>query len=760
MHRHRADDVRRPIQSSSLVLSIVSFVLCLLISQPAEADSLRGRVIAPSGDPVTSAEVVVLRGQAVVSSARTAVDGGYGPLTIGPGTYHVVVVAPGLRLTPTTVTIEPGTPATLDLRLSMAAIQESVLVSAAQIDVPLSRTSSSTTVVTRADIDRLQMRGLTDALRGVPGFNMAPSGTIGSQTSLFPRGGESDYTLVLVDGVPQNAFGGAFDAAHLSIASADRIEVVRGPQSALYGSGAIGGIVHIISANGGRPRAAVSVEGGGYGMRAGTLTASTSSGAWSFGGGGDWLTSDGDSRMFDSVGGQVSNDDYRRLSGSASVAWSDSAFRRVRLDVRAGRNERGFPGAYGSDPDGLFGGLDTISRGENTHRSVALTATSRSRGRLDHRVQVSWAGADGSFISPFGESEDESARLTGRYQVDTSVAGTGVSVGAEGLRERALNTFITDETFSAIPVRRANAGVFAEARPEIADRVFATVGLRVERINRTPLTGDGSRPAFDSSVIWSANPKAAVAWLVRDGSAATRLLGDTKFRASAGTGIKAPTAFDIAFTDNPDLRPERSRSVDVGVEQFLLGSSVRLDATWFYNSYDDLIVAVSQPLSTASRYRTDNIANARSTGLEVSGSWRMTDALSTRVNWMWLDTSVLGVDSVPGAGFGVYAAGDALIRRPRHTAAIELLYSSRRVSVFALVDGRGAMRDLEPNWAASALTNPGRVHTTIGGSVRLAPGLEAYGRVTNAFDRAYEDVFGFPAMGRSAVAGLRVTAGR
>ena len=760
MHRHRADDVRRLVQPSSLLISIVLFVLCVIIARPAAADTIRGRVTGPSGDPVTSAEVVVLRGQAVVASARATAEGVYGPLAVAPGTYQLVVVAPGLRLVPTVITIEAGTPVQLDLRLFLAAVQESVLVSAAQIDVALSRTPSSTTVVTRTELDRLQARSLTDALRAVPGFNVAPSGTIGSQTSLFPRGGESDYTLVLVDGVPQNAFGGAFDAAHLSMANADRIEVVRGPQSALYGSGAIGGIVHIISANGGRPRASVNVEGGGYGMRASTLTASTSAGAWSFGSGVDWLSSDGDSRTFDTVGGQVSNDDYRRLSGSASVAWSDSTFRRVRLDVRAGHNERGFPGAYGSDPEGRFSGLDTVSRGENTHRSVALTATTRSRGALDHRVQVTWADAGGTFISPFGESEDEHTRVTGRYQLDASVAGTGVSIGGEGLREGALNTFITDDTFAPIPVRRSNIGLFAEARPEIANRVFATIGVRAERIDRTRLSGDGSRPAFDSSVVWSANPKVAMAWLLRDGSVATRVLGDTKLRASAGTGIKAPTAFDIAFTDNPDLRPERSRSVDVGVEQFLLGSRVRVDATWFYNSYDDLIVAVSQPLSSASRYRTDNIANARSTGLEVDASWRVTDALSTRVNWTWLDSSILGIDSVPGAGFGVYAVGDALIRRPRHTAAVELTYTARRVSAFTLVDGRGAMRDLEPNWASNALTNPGRVHTTLGASVQLAPGLEAYGRVTNAFDRAYEDVFGFPSMGRSAVAGLRVTAGR
>ena len=100
----------------------------------------------------------------------------------------------------------------------------------------------------------------------MPGFSVVQSGRIGGLTSLFPRGGESDYTLVLIDGVPQNSFGGAFDAAHLDTAALDRIEVIRGPKSALYGNGAIGGVVHLVSRQGGPTRGQFSMEGGGYGL--------------------------------------------------------------------------------------------------------------------------------------------------------------------------------------------------------------------------------------------------------------------------------------------------------------------------------------------------------------------------------------------------------------------------------------------------------------------------------------------------------------
>ena len=741
------------------VSSVLLVLFLLTLPGRADAGPLEGRVLDPGGQPVAGATVLAMRGQDIVAAATSTDAGRYGPLQLPDGRYDIVVVAPGLTLPATSVTVAGASTTTRDLRLVIGARQEAVLVSAAQVDTTVSRVGSSTTVLAGADLERLQVRQLTDALRLVPGMNAAPSGTIGSQTSLFPRGGESDYTLILVDGVPQNAFGGAFDAAHLATVNAERIEVVRGPQSALYGSGAIGGIVHLVTASGGRPEASFTVEGGGYGQRATTASAVSSRGPWSFGGGFDWLDSRGDRREFASIGGRVSNDDYQRVSATGSVAWSDSPDRRVRVDVRGGRNERGYPGAYGSDPEGLYSGLDTVSRGTNRHASIGVSALLRSGAGLDHRAQLTWARTDGTFLSPFGESDDETGRVTGRYQADMRVGRTGVSAGAEVLRERALNTFVTDDTFSPIPVRRSNVGLFAEARTELRERVLATVGLRLERIDRVRLSGDGSRPAFDSSVVWSANPKLALAWTARRGSAGEPL-GDTRVRLSAGTGIKPPTAFDIAFTDNPDLRPERSRSIDVGVEQQAWQSRATFDAAWFLNSYDDLIVTVSQPLASASRYRTDNIANARSSGLEAGAALRLSEALSARVGYTWLATEVLGVDSLPDRGFAYYEVGDELIRRPRHATSIDVRYVTGRWSAFALVHQRGAMRDLEPNWASNIYTNPGRAVATLGASVRVARGLEAYGRVMNAFDRTYEDVFGFPAIGRSAVIGLRVTAGR
>jgi outer membrane cobalamin receptor len=746
-----------------LPLSVLIATACaaLLLPTPALADTLRGRVLDPADRPVAAARVVVLRGQIVIATLETAADGRFGPLPLAPGRYEIVLAAPGLRLAPRPITVTADAALDLDLRPALAAVGESVVVSAAHVDAPSSRVTDSVTVIDRETLEALQIDSVAEALQQTPGFSVVSSGGQGAITSLFPRGGESDYTLVLVDGIAQNTFGGDFDAAHLATADVDRIEVVRGPQSALYGAGAIGGIVHILTTHGGHLRGAGRIEAGGYGTAATSGSIAASRGPWTFGGGIDWLDTDGDDRVLAS-GARVQNDDYSRTSGSASIGWSDDPRRRVRLNLQGGRNERGVPGPYGSDPDGLYDGIDTISRGTNENAGAGLNARFAQGASLFHHADVTWSDATGRYVSPFGPSSSETRRMTGRYQLDLAHDRVPVSGGAEWLAERADSTFVTGETFEPVPVERSSAGFFFETRPALTRTLFVTAGVRVERIERQALEADGfSRPAFDPHVVWSANPKLSVAWMAREGGGTGRpALGWTKVRLGAGSGIKAPTAFEIAFTDNPDLQPERSRSVDIGLEQAFADSKVIADVTWFRNTYDDLIVTVGQTLAGASRYRSDNIANARARGIELGASVRPLTGLLIRASWSWLDTEVLDIDQLPGQAPAPYTVGDRLLRRPRASGSLDVRWSRSRASAFVSLSGRGAMLDLEPNFASRLYDNPGFVTGTIGGSLRLAGAIAIYGRVANAFDREYEDVLGFPARGRSASMGVRVTTGR
>jgi outer membrane cobalamin receptor len=745
----------------SVLFPIGFLLVTLVLPGLALADTLQGRVLGPDNRPVAAARVIVLRGQTVVVTIDTRADGRFGPVTVAPGDYDILIAAPLLRLAPTSITVRPGGALALDLRPGLAAVGESVVVSAAHVDAPSSRVTDSVTVIDRDTIDALQIDTVAEALRQTPGFSVVSSGGPGAVTSLFPRGGESDYTLVLVDGIAQNTFGGDFDAAHLATADVDRIEVVRGPQSALHGAGAIGGIVHIVTAHGGHLRGTAQAEAGRYGTTATSGSIAAGSGPWTFGGGFDWLGTDGDDRVLAS-GARVRNDDYERRSGSASLGWSNDARRRIRLHLQRGHNERGVPGPYGSDPDGLYGGIDTVSRGTNDHAGAGLSARVAQGASLFHHANLTWLDTTGRYVSPFGPSSSQTRRVAGRYQVDVAHARVPVSAGAEWIAERFDSTFVTGETFEPVPVNRASAGFFVETRPAVTRTLFVTAGVRLDRIGRQALESDSfSRPAFDPQVVWSANPKLSIAWMAREGGSAARpALGWTKVRLGAGTGIKAPTAFEIAFTDNPDLRPERSRSVDLGIEQSLAGSRVIADLTWFRNSYDDLIVTVGQSLAGASRYRSDNIANARTQGLELGASVRPFPGLLVRGSWSWLDTEVLDVDQLPGQAPAPYTVGDRLLRRPRAAGSLDVRWSASRASAFVSLSGRGTMRDLEPNFASRLYDNPGFVTTTIGGSVRLAGGVSLYARVANALARHYEDVFGFPARGRSASIGVRVTAGR
>ena len=234
---------------------------------------------------------------------------------------------------------------------------------------------------------------------------------------------------------------------------------------------------------------------------------------------------------------------------------------------------------------------------------------------------MSWSDFDGRFEGPFGDSRSESRRLSLRTQIDAALRPhVGLSAGVEVQGERAGSTFITDADERAVPVRRRVLGSFGELRLDVADRLYLTAGLRLEQLHRSALAPNASafspRPSFGADTVVSANPKLSAAYFLQP--PARRQRHWTRLHGSAGTGIRPPDAFEIAFTDNPSLKPERSRSVDFGAEQTLAGGAIVVDATGFVNWYTELIVTVGQSLQDASQFRTDNISNARSRGLEVA----------------------------------------------------------------------------------------------------------------------------------------------
>lgn len=748
-------------------LSVLSLSLCTAAA--LHAGPLTGRVVDPDGRAVPGAQVLLLGHGAAVRSTSSNARGEFTLEAPDTGRYELRVALDGFRAG--SVALDGSTHA-LDLgsvKLEISAVSESLVVSAAQVEIPLSRASSAVTVITGAELVARQITTVADALRQVPGLTIARSGGPGALTAIFPRGGESDYTLVFLDAVQLNAFGGGFDLAHLSAANIDRIEIVRGPQSALYGSNAVGAVVRIVTRSSGPVRGDASLEGGTFGTNRAAAASSGTAGAWFWGAGADRLASDGFSGRRTAAGERVDNDRYERTEAAGNAGWRNGAGAMVKGELRFAHDDRGFPGPFGSNPAGIFTGIDARSRGADDRWNASLGAAVPAGRRVRTHGQITWNTIDGEFVaadsfSPTGTSLSDSGsrRASARAQTDVAVApGIDLSAGVELQRERVTSTYITDNT-GPIPVTRRVAGYFGEARWSQSERLFVTGGVRLEDIERdavAPLNDPFSpRPAMPADSVLSVNPRIAAAYHVRS-AAGTQ----TKIRGAAGTGIKPPDGFDIAYTDNPSLKPERSRSLEAGVDQSFAGGRGLVEATYFRNTFDDLIVAVGR-FAQSSRYRTDNISNARARGIELATTVRERTGgvdVQARVTYTFLDSEILAVDR---AGFAPppFEAGQALLQRPRHQWAMDLSAAHGRWTTWARGGGRGRVLAVEPSYGTfgGLFDAEGYAVWHAGASVKLTKQLEVFGRAENLLGRSYEEVFGFPALPRGFMAGLRIAAGR
>ena len=429
---------------------------------------------------------------------------------------------------------------------------------------------------------------------------------------------------------------------------------------------------------------------------------------------------------------------------------------RLRAQVLHATDERGSPGPFGENPLGFYDQIDDVSRVDNT-RTVAAATAGLPLGQVGRLlVQGAYNRLGSEFASPFGPSESNSNRWLGRGQVDFAVSPSlDVTAGAELQRERTGSSFITDAEGSEVQVKRRTAGYFAEARWTAASRLFLTGGLRIDDIHRERFA-----ETLDSDSVVSVNPRAAAAWFVRPGAS-----NYTKLRGAVATGIRPPDGFELAFTDNPALKPERSFSTEGAIEHAFAGGRGQIEGVAFYNEYDDLIVAVGS-FQGSSRFQTDNIANARARGIELglTGRHRLSAPgpidVHGRVAYTFMDTDILAVDGDDAAP-PPFTVGDPLLRRPRHQLSLEAGMSAGRLTAFLTSRARGRALDVEP----SAGTFGGLFYSegfnvwNAGASWRVHRSAELFGRVENLTDREYEEALGYPALGRRAMIGLRIAAG-
>jgi outer membrane receptor protein involved in Fe transport len=320
--------------------------------------------------------------------------------------------------------------------------------------------------------------------------------------------------------------------------------------------------------------------------------------------------------------------------------------------------------------------------------------------------------------------------------------------GVAASREQVKNSFVTGADFEEFPIRRDDLALYFENRFEAGGRFFLNAGVRGEFLRTGAIRADAfSRPAIPENTVSSVNPRLSAALLPAAG---------TRLHASFATGIRPPTGFELAFTNNPSLSPERTRSFEAGVEQRFFGR-ILVDATWFYNRYTDLIVTLGGTLSSLSRYQSANIANSRAQGLELSGNVRPSRRLLVTGSYTLLATRILSLEGSRGLAPAPFQVGQPLTRRPRNSGSFVATYTRGRIAADFTGYFRGRTLFEEPGFGASngLFWNPGYSNLGVNLNITVLPGVTAYGNLRNALNRRYEEVFGYPAPRLNFVAGMK-----
>lgn len=698
-----------------------------------------GVVLDPTGRPIAGAQVAAINTQGIITQQLTGDDGRYN-IYLSPLYENVRfrVASPGFQ----TATVALPAPR---IQLSVAPVTESVRVAASAIDVAGAEQGSSVSVITSQEIRSRNEAQIVDLLRQSPGMVVAQSGSRGSVASLFVRGGDSKYNLVMLNGIPINGFyyGGLFDFSHIPSDSVQEIDIARGPQSAVYGSYALSSAINVVTrAPSDGPALDLIAEGGTHELN---RFAASGSGRIARG----WGLAGSLSSL--NANGPVLNSDYRNQSGLLSMdhRWRTQS---VFAFGSFSSNEAGSPGPWGSNPKGYFSGLDLISRSKNNTSTYGVHYQYDINERLRADVLGGFYLNNNFYQSPFGGSFNKDIRGFGDARATYTVTRQWTMAGGYTFaREEMKNNYVTDSLFNAFLLRRDNHGIYWENHIAVG-KLFVNAGLR-EEIYQQPLIpanafGYPPRPVFPAHNYSRLNPKLSAAYTLAPGF---------RVHASFGTGLRPPGGADLAFTNNPDLSPERTRGWDAGIEQLLLNGKLSLDATWFHTRYEDLIVSLGGSLSVLSRYSTDNVANARARGAEFTARLRPSSWVLLTGSYTWLDSRVESLDGGSGLVQQYYTLGQPLLRRPKQSGTALATVSRGRMDVNLSGVFRGNTLDVEPNYGAfgGIYRNPG--YTSIGVNVNyhVARNLTVYGNLRNALNRRYEEIYGFPAPILNVVAGIK-----
>jgi len=606
-----------------------------------------------------------------------------------------------------------------------------IVVTATRTEQPKLELASSTTLISFEDLKKAGNETAADALAAVPGLDVVQNGGPGKTADVFIRGANSEHTLVMMDGVEVNdpmSPGRNFDFGHLNLDNIDRIEIVRGPQSTLYGSDAMGGVINIITKKGnGKPRLFVSSETGSYSTFRESAGVSGGTGTLDY----SLEISRFDSRGFSESGekyGNTEKDGYGNTTLTGRVGFKPADNLELSLISRyinARNHLDNFAGAGGDDPNYI-----------TDARQFFLAADARLsllKDKWAQRLGISYNNMRRDLSNPtdeFQPFDSQEGLFRGRvfkidWQHNFYLHPTNtVTAGIEYQREWGESTYSWESMWgpgeSSFPGKSARTtGFYLQDSIDIRDTFFMTLGVRFDHHDRF-----GTEPTY----------RIAPALLLKSG---------TKLKATYGTGFKAPSLYQLYAPatawgplGNQNLEPEKCKGWDIGIEQFLLNDRLTLSFTYFHNDFEDLIL-----YDFFQGYI--NISQAETKGFEIFMSAGPVKNLTLHGSYTYTDAKDRGT-------------GERLLRRPKHKANLTFnlrLFKRADANLFIVYVGKRL--DLFPYptiTEADAYTL-----FNLAASYRLSRHIEVFGRIDNLFNQEYEAVLGYGTPGRSAYIGIKAS---
>jgi vitamin B12 transporter len=618
-------------------------------------------------------------------------------------------------------------------------LRHDIVVTATKVETPAREVACSLTVISAAELAQTRRATVLEALGDIVGLSVVQNGGPGAAASVFIRGANNEHTLVLLDGIALNDPinpSRSYDLAHLSVNLVERVEVLRGPQSPLYGSDAMGGVINIITRRDrGRPRFSLSASAGSYGTAGTDFGLSGTAGRSDFSLGLSAFRTTGVSAASVQYAGNSEKDGYRNLTLSGRFATSLRKDLDLEVMVRsvAARSEIDlFGGPYGDDPNSVQDYHSTLAR--------AMVRGLFSGQRWEQKLSLSWVGSDRVLVNPpdagHPDMSESGTYGSGLTRVDwqnnlflspwrTLTAGLEFSSEQGHSDYRSASSSGTYD--SSFPGERAQvAGIYVQDQWNIWDTLFLSAGARLDAHSRT-----GTALTY----------RLAPAYVIASTG--------TKLRATLGTAFKSPSLYQLFApptawgpVGNPNLRPERVTGWDAGLDQDLFGRRVRLGLTYFSNAFRDL-VDFDYLLGYV------NIGRAATRGIEVN-----------------LDSGPLGPDR-PFSFRAAYArltarneiSGEALLRRPRDKFTTEggaRLLGRFDLLLSVLVVGARPDRDYSA-YPYPVVTLPAYALVNAVLSAPVGPSLDLFLRLDNIFGARYETVWGYGTYGFAAAAGFRLT---